>query len=166
MMDPLVAAMRHRNHCSHFEVRVTYRGPWWWVASRCIVVSIVSISTYFHTSTASIHVSYITILHGLEFINEFPCFDSIYESVSRASWLLVTLVTNRNVYLQKEQCVNLSVVLNMGSEGFVLQNRARASFIPTDYKDTKTVWVGALWTLVSTSESVFSTFLSIGLSHS
>ena len=89
-----------------------------------------------------------------------------FMNVSRASWLHVTLVTNRNVYLQKEQCANLSVVLNMGSEGFVLQNRARASFIPTDYKDTKTVWVDAPWTLVSTSESVFSTFLSIGLSHS
>ena len=86
--------------------------------------------------------------------------------VPHGSMSHVTLVTNRNVYLQKEQCVNLSVVLNMGSEGFVLQNRARASFIPTDYKDTKTVWVGALWTLVSTSESVFSTFLSVGLSHS
>ena len=95
-----------------------------------------------------------------------------FMNVSRASWeswLHVTLVTNRNVYfkyLQKEQCANLSVVLNMGSEGFVLQNRARASFIPTDYKDTKTVWVDAPWTLVSTSESVFSTFLSIGLLHS
>lgn len=108
------------NHCSHFGVRVINRGPWchWRVASRCIV----SISLYFHTSTASTALSPITqSLFGI--MMEWICVDLIpFTNVLSMSHLSRMSIYRKNNVR--------SAVLKMGSEGFVLQPRCKSVGYP------------------------------------